>query len=187
HLWAGALEDARGPARHMLLRVIDDWRVCDAGWPHTVAAALAVAAEQAGEADIAAALHAMHRSHLLGWQITGDDWDIEHPERPPQVFELTRLGSHDTVWAHLPGLSTAPELFIQLAARLWPAGDGTWHAAPGLLPFAVEPEFEPPPPDGPQAGRVVVESCALTWAQAWMAGRSKVAACEALLPQEGAR
>lgn len=181
--WAGVLEDAHGPARGMLLRLIDDWRVCDVGWPHTVAAELAQAAGAAGEGDVAVALRAMHASHLHGWQITGDDWDLDDDQRPPQVFELTRMGSLESVWAHLPGLAGPPDLFIHLAARLWPAGDGTWHAAPGLLPFAAEAEFEPPPPDTPGAGRTVVESAALTWAQAWQAGRAKVAACEGLLPQ----
>ncbi|MCB9523859.1 MAG: hypothetical protein H6702_10910 [Myxococcales bacterium] len=160
-----------------LARFVDDWLLCDAGWPKTVVAGLAAEAEAAGEGEVAQALMARHHARLMGVHALPAD------PKAPRLRGVTKVvrpadGSAITLrWTPPRALGTGTFLVL----RLFPAAGGGWAPAPGLLPFVLPPEAEPSPAERAADRAAQTQNMAGIWVMAWARDRERVAGCAALL------
>ncbi|MCA9546304.1 MAG: hypothetical protein KC613_17990 [Myxococcales bacterium] len=134
--------DARQVAMHR--RLVDDWLVCDLGWPRaTLCAALAVQAAREGADDVAEALMAMHGSQLIDFEVVVRPRSKRAPG--PRALGLVRLSTDELVFASAVPLTAQPPEGTWLQGRLWPAGDGRWTLAPGIVVRQGEVHLWPQP------------------------------------------
>ncbi len=170
-----------GPQRAMLARLVRDWLLCDMGWPDdTVAHALAAQATERGEADLAHVFDAMHRSQLIDWTVARRPRRKHGPA--PGTLGLTRAADPDTtVWVRAPRLTAHPPADTWVQARLWPAGEGEWTLAPGIV-LRYDTPLLAPQPDSPTLHPDEVATRLHQVVSGWWSELNRIRRLQALLP-----